>query len=143
MPISNFPFTCLQQGTIPRPMLPVCIVNPHTGKGFRTWALVDTGADECALPAMYAQTLGHTLDAGSTKQISTGNGETVAYAHTTRVDIYALDGGGNVGQCVYSIPDTPIDFMPNLHCVLLGVRNFLANFKLCIDYPSNIFSINK
>jgi len=76
MPISNYPFTCLVPGSISRPMLPVCIINPHTGNSLCTWALIDTGADECALPAAYAERLGHTLHSGSPKQISTGNGVT-------------------------------------------------------------------
>ena len=144
MPISNYPFTCLVPGSISRPMLPVCIINPHTGKSLCTWALIDTGADECALPAAYAERLGHTLHSGSAKQISTGNGVTNAYAHTTRIDIFQINGSGKVEPAaVYSIPDTPIDFMPNLSTVLLGARNFLAGFILTIDYPNQRFSLQK
>lgn len=125
-------------------MLPVCIINPHTGKSLCTWALIDTGADECALPAVYAAQLGHTLQAGTPKQVGTGNGITNAYAHTTRIDIYNIDGNGSVGSnCVYSVPDTPIDFMPNLATVLLGVRNFMSCFTLTVNYPGQAFSLQK
>ena len=42
-----------------------------------------------------------------------------------------------------TIADTPVDFMPNLPVVLLGVANFLSNFVITIDYPSKLFSIKK
>ncbi len=35
----------------------------------------------------------------------------------------------------------PFDFMPNLFTPLLGVRNFLNNFILTIDYPNKTFSL--
>jgi len=36
-----------------------------------------------------------------------------------------------------------IDFMPNLYVPLLGVKSFLSNFILTIDYPRQIFSLRK
>ena len=47
------------------------------------------------------------------------------------------------GAVVYTINDTPIDFLPNLHLVLLGVKSFLSNFVLNIDYPRKMFSVKK
>ncbi len=41
----------------------------------------------------------------------------------------------------HAIQDTPIDFMPNLHVVLLGVTSFLSKFVLNIDYPHKVFWI--
>jgi hypothetical protein len=46
-------------------------------------------------------------------------------------------------EIVYTIDETLIDFMPNLHCALLGVGTFLNQFILTIDYPGQIFSIRK
>jgi hypothetical protein len=94
--------------------------------------LIDTGADECALPASYAAILGHDLAAGKSKEIRTGNGITTAYSHTSRL---LLDG--------FVIEETLIDFMPNLFVPLLGTRNFLCNFVLTIDYPRQFFSLEK
>jgi len=82
--------------------------------------------------------LGHNLQAGTTKIIGTGNGETIAFAHTTKFEIYYPFSF----KLAYTIQDTPIDFMPNLHVVLLGVNNFLSKFALNIDYPNNVFSIS-
>lgn len=142
MPIANYPFYCLSPGAIPRPMLPIQIINPDTNQSFFTWGLVDTGADECALPAGLASILGHNLLAGKTKQVGTGNGNTNSYSHTTRINIFQNSQHGvDDKTIVYTINDTPIDFLPNLGCILLGVKNFLSIFELNINYPANTFSI--
>jgi len=94
--------------------------------------LIDTGADECALPARYAAILGHNLEAGTVKEINTGNGTTIAYSHTVKIEIEG-----------FTVQDTLIDFMPNLHTVLLGTKSFLSNFILTVDYPRRVFSLKK
>ncbi len=92
--------------------------------------MIDTGADECALPASFAPLLGHYLHAGSKRQIKTCNGVTTAYAHTLRIQILH-----------FSTHDVLIDFMPNLHVPLMGVKSFLGKFILSINYPKEIFSL--
>ena len=69
MPIRDYPFTCIGKGAPPRPMLPIEIINPATNQSVYTLGLIDTGADECALPADLAGVLGHTLLAGKIKEI--------------------------------------------------------------------------
>jgi predicted aspartyl protease len=145
MPISNFPFLkASDTDSTPRPWLLVRINNPDNGRFFYTIGLIDTGADECCLPATFAELLGHNLTAGTAKTINTGNGSTTAYGHTCTIDIFdthlLLLGKEKVA---HTIPQTIIDFMPNLHCVLLGVRTFLGGFVLTIDYPRQRFSIRK
>jgi predicted aspartyl protease len=130
MPIRNYPFSVIRPGDIARPFLPVTIVNPETRKEIRVYALIDTGADECAIPASFAPLLGHNLQAGQLKRISTGNGITIAYGHTTRIIVEE-----------FSTQDVLVDFMPNLSIPLLGVRSFLSNFILTVDYPSKQFSL--
>ena len=66
MPIKDYPF--LGAGGIFRPFLPIQIVNPHTGKAYKTFGLIDTGADECAVPASVARIVGHDLQAGKIKR---------------------------------------------------------------------------
>jgi len=87
MPIRNYPFSITRPGDIARPYLPVTIINPDTNKQIRAFGLIDTGADECAFPASFASILGHNLQAGQQKRISTGNGLTIAYGHTARIRI--------------------------------------------------------
>lgn len=96
------------------------------------FALIDTGADECAFPATFAEPLGHNLQAGFQKNVITGNGITSAYGHT--VNIKAYD---------FLAENVVIDFMPNLFVPLLGVKSFLSSFELNIDYPGKKFSIVK
>ncbi len=76
--------------------------------------------------------IGHNLQAGVSKEINTGNGITIAYSHTVRIEI-----------ANYHIDDTLIDFMPNLYVPLLGVKSFLSNFILTINYPKKVFSLEK
>lgn len=137
MPLKNCPFLKLSKDDIPRPLLPINIINPHTGLSYATFGIIDTGADECAIPAAIASILGHNLQAGDTKTIGTGNGETIAFVHTTKFEIYSPVSY----KISYIIEDTPIDFMPNLNVLLLGVNSFLSKFILKIDYPQKIFSL--
>ena len=132
MSMHNIPFTRLSSSDIPRPWLQVAIVNPHTGKEVNVLGLIDTGADECALPASYAGILGHDLAAGNQKDIRTGNGVTSAFAHTSCIKVGGL-----------LINETLIDFMPNLSVVLLGTKNFLSHFVLTVNYPEQTFSLEK
>ena len=132
MPLSNDPFTKLSPDDLPRPWLPVVIINPHTQKQIKVLGLIDTGADECALPASYASILGHDLQSGKQREINTGNGKTVAYSHTITIKVANI-----------TIENILIDFMPNLYVPLLGAKSFLSNFILTIDYPNLIFSLHK
>jgi predicted aspartyl protease len=126
----HVPFTKLSPSDISRPWLQVTIINPHSGNEVNVLGLIDTGADECALPAAYAEVLGHNLQAGKHKEIRTGNGITSAYAHTSQL---------KVGD--FPVEKTLIDFMPNLSVPLLGTKNFLSRFILTIDYPKRIFTL--
>ena len=130
MPIRNYPFSIIRPGDSARPYLPVTVVNPAVNKEVRVYALIDTGADECAFPASFASLLGHNLQEGQLKRISTGNGITIAYSHTTRIIVES-----------FSTQDVLVDFMPNLNIPLLGVKSFLSNFILTVDYPNKVFSL--
>ena len=132
MSARQYPFYAARPGDLSRPYLPIRIINPDSGKELRVYALVDTGADECAFPASFAPVLGHNLQAGQSRRISTGNGITVAYSHTTRIVIED-----------FSTQDVLVDFMPNLNTPLLGVKSFLGNFVLTVDYPNKIFSLRQ
>ena len=132
MTSAYIPFTKFNDNDIARPWLPVTIHNPHIKLSIKVYGLIDTGADECAIPAEYAPLLGHNLQAGIRKTISTGNGITTAYAHTLCFKTNNIE-----------INDVLIDFMPNLHVVLLGVKSFLSNFILTVNYKKSAFSLTK
>lgn len=128
----NIPFRKLGPLDIARPWLPVSVINPHTNIKLSILGLIDTGADECAFPAQLANILGHNLQSGFMKEVGTGNGKTIAYSHTIRLDIEG-----------FSFPEVLIDFLPNLHVPLLGVRSFLSKFVLTIDYPGQQFMLGE
>jgi predicted aspartyl protease len=130
MDIIDSPFIKFSPDDIPRPWLPVTISNPHTNQSISLYGLIDTGVDECAVPAQFAPMIGHNLGAGQQKEINTGNGKTTAYAHTLSFKTKGI-----------IIENVLIDFMPNLNVVLLGVNSFLSNFKVVIDYKNNKFSL--
>ena len=69
MKIVDIPFIKLSPDDTARPWMAVTIINPHSGKQINVLGLIDTGADECALPATYAGILGHNLQAGKPKMI--------------------------------------------------------------------------
>jgi len=132
MEIIDVPFLKFSPDDLPRPWLPLTIRNPHTNQTVNVYGLIDTGADECAIPAHYAPMIGHNLQAGIQKSINTGNGITTAYAHTL---CFESDG--------IKIDNVLIDFMPNLNVVLLGVKSFLSNFVLIVDYKKSVFSLKQ
>ncbi len=132
MDIIDVPFLKLSPDDLPRPWLPLTIRNPHTGQAINVYGLIDTGADECAIPVYYAPLIGHNLQAGVQKSISTGNGITTAYAHTLCLETHGI-----------KIENVLIDFMPNLNVVLLGVKSFLSNFILTVDYKKSAFSLKQ
>jgi len=47
----------------------------------------------------------------------------------------------DTGSVIYRVGDIPVDFLPNLHTLLLGVSNLLGDFILAVDYPQQIFSV--
>jgi predicted aspartyl protease len=85
MPVRNYPFSVIRPGDVARPYLPIAILNPNSGIQINVYALIDTGADECAFPASFAPLLGHDLPSGQEKRVTTGNGITIAYSHTNRI----------------------------------------------------------
>ena len=131
--IIEFPFIKVRPDDIPRPWLPTIITNPHTGQSINVYGLIDTGADECAIPAGYAPLIGHNLQAGKQTTINTGNGPTTAYTHTLNLKICDK----------IEIDNILIDFMPNLNVVLLGVKSFLSRYILTVDYINSKSSLKK
>jgi hypothetical protein len=146
MPIKDCPFTPLivKRPYDIGPMLWIRVSNPATGQAVIFKALVDTGAYSCAFPADVATMLGHKLKSVAAKTVDGAGGPTKAYSHTSRVEILEMLPGDLPSSTVlYTIQDTPIDFVVGLKQFLLGVNNFLANFILTVDYPHKIFSIRK
>jgi len=137
MPIRDFPFLCLTKDNKERPWLPVTIINPSNGEAIPTYGLIDTGADECSVPAAFAKDLGHDLYKGKPKEVDTAGGKANTYSHLTTVEIF----NPKENNIAHKMENIPIDFTEGLNVVLLGVKNFLDQFTLTIEYPKKVFSI--
>jgi hypothetical protein len=126
------------------PVLPINIINSETNINQNLWAIIDTGADECSFPAETAELLGHNLKAGEQKIISTGNGSTCAYLHTVTIQVFdprILHHSARYVHPIFTLENVLINFIETLKVGLLGVTNFLENFRLIIDYPKGTFSL--
>jgi len=139
MPVKNFPFRDIGGHGKPRPFLYVNYINPHTGDSFPTWALIDTGADDCVLPAEFAELLGHNLEMGTRTNIVSANGCSIAYRHTMKIEI----PDKNTDAPLFSTQETMITFIEGLKQPLLGTDSFLCHFRLTIDYPIEQFSLEE
>ncbi|MGA2916569.1 MAG: hypothetical protein ABSE89_11140 [Sedimentisphaerales bacterium] len=144
MPINNFPFLKISPDSIRRPILIVKIVNPQTGLMIDSMGVIDTGADACAVPAGYAKILGYDLKKGMPKPVGTGAGLTTAYSHICRLEVYNTKSVFERNpEVIYTTSEVQIDFMEKLPIVLLGVSDFLGQFFLGVDYPSQLFSVRQ
>jgi predicted aspartyl protease len=134
MPIVDQPLRALQIGNdLLKPYLNVSYINPHTGKSLKTAALIDTGADHCILPAGFAAILGHNFAMGHPTQVNGVSGQSnTLYQHTMKIKIDGHD---------FITDDVLIAFGQNLHTPIIGVRTFLSNFVLTINYPGKKFSL--
>lgn len=143
MPISNYPFQ--QKGNFPlrSPILPIRIVNPSNGFEYKTWGLIDTGAFESAIPEHIAKTLGHDIRSVQPVSGFGASGDFDVYPHKFRIDIFAMNSKGivNSKKVVHTIPEGYIGVVENLPFVLLGVKEFLSNFTLLIDYKNQKVSV--
>ena len=100
-------------------------------------ALIDTGADCCFLPRDLAEALDHDFAKGLTPEsIGTGAGSNQAFCHTSTIEVCDLQGNAR-----WTVQRTPVYVMDGLDQVLLGVEDFLVNFKLTVDYPNQVFSV--
>ncbi len=144
MPISRYPFHKLEDDQLFKPYLPIILKNPKTGIRINTFGLIDTGADSFAAPAGFAEALGYNLKEGDHSSIHTGNGEASGYVHSSNIQIlnYKLFLKKKI-KTVINIPQANIDYIPGLNFFLIGVSDFLDNYKLSVDYPRKIFSVKK
>ncbi len=137
MPRVEYPFYSFQTTKDAlRVYLPVRLSNPATGVSTDIeMALVDTGADACVIPGSLAQALGHKLKHKTIKPAPTFgiNGTQVhTYGHTFRLELLSP----KADTVVWSNEQAVIDCIDSEIPILLGTKDFLAGFKITIDYPA-------
>lgn len=132
MPVDCLPFRKPYTGcTMARPYLDVLYINPDTNKTHKATALIDTGADRCIVPAFYAPILGHNLKLGYSSNVcGIGNETTACYLHTLKIEIPA-----------FVTEEVLVLFSETVQNPILGVKSFLSNFCVTVDYPSCNFSL--
>jgi predicted aspartyl protease len=135
VPVRKFPFKVLG-GLFLRPLLPVIIINPHTGEQVKQYGIIDTGADCCTVPAYIGEMLGHNIEIVPPSKTTVVGGEITTWEHTTTIQM--LDKNETV---FYENVETYVEYVEDLEYVLIGVDDFLCDFKLEIDYPNKHFSI--
>lgn len=134
----TYPFVSFadEAGNIVRPpstYLPARVSNPHSGRSVVVYALIDTGADQCAFPESLAVELGHNFQGKDVMSETTVgvSGNTSVYLHTFDIDILTPDRD----EVFASFPNMLISCVPTEIPSLLGVANCLDQFILTIDYP--------
>ena len=138
MPARTYPFIRFQDpdGQVDeraRTWLPVLISNPSTGRATGTWGLLDTGADSCLFPARIATSLGHKLKGPGVKlNVTSGieQTEVVTYKHSFRIGLLSPDRR----SIVWRSRRLQIDCAESDPPVILGVDDFLARFRVTVDY---------
>ncbi|MCD4830407.1 MAG: hypothetical protein K8R02_01205 [Anaerohalosphaeraceae bacterium] len=146
MPISNYPFRKDQISRTPSPLVPVILTNPENGFEFPTWGLIDTGADRTIVPGYIAKEVYHNLK-GAEVECDFGSGvggDVRFYMHTFTMQLLSYDKSNSVTtNPVIEIKKHQFAVCENINTLILGVDDFLKDYKLIIDYPKQVFSIKK
>ena len=148
MEIVDYPFTVpkMLEKYRRQPYLPVRIINPNDPERTAILpGLVDSGSFRCRFPIDYANLIGLDVRKGRPDRGDSPGGTISGYLYTCSIDILEMDSKGKVNEnsVVTHIPKTEFSFGENLPFALLGVEEFLTNFVLTIDYPRQVFSIQK
>lgn len=133
----EFEFIKLPNSKTPNPFLLIKLTSIHNldAKPLIILGLIDTGAQECAISAKYAEVLKHKLEQGQEKSIVTGSGKVYGYSHTTKIEILHATSM----KPLHVLENVTVDFVPNFPegFMVLGVKSFLSNFTLTVEYNSD------
>jgi hypothetical protein len=127
------------------PYLPVRLTNPITNASIIFWGLIDNGASSCILPQRHAENIGIVIEEGIPISGPTAAGECTGSLCSCCLEILAIDscGEANNAQTVITLPKGQFVFSLCAPIPLLGVKEFLKDYILTIDYPRQVFSIYK
>jgi len=131
-----YPFLQLHINAPLRPYLPINWYNPHQNKHFLTYSLADTGADSSLLPGWTAKQTGHNITGkGVESVVSQGiSGVDIrTWKHTFVVKLMDPD----ISYTFWQSSEQLIDCVEHGNIPpLLGVSDFLSNFKITFDYKN-------
>lgn len=125
-----------------RPYLPITIVNPFTKDTLLWDCLIDSGADSCLFPRSIASMVGHNLTGkGVRSSITMGvEGSVVrTWQHTFSLNLMHPDRPETI---VWRGRKGLFDCIEHDECPpLLGVGDFLKNFRITLDYLNETTTI--
>ena len=122
-----------------RTEIPIQISNPATGAVFIVFALIDTGADGCVFPKNLADKLGHDFSGNGVKSVVTGGigGKSKTLQHTFKIELLNSDRN----KVVWSAGDVLVDCIDQNIPPLIGVKDFMKDFELRINYPDKTITL--
>ncbi len=119
-----------------QPSVPIRLTNPVNGKkSIITYALLDTGADGCLFSGDIAEKVGHSLQGRGVKSkvnIGIGQFKLAVYKHSFRIELLCPEQK----DVVWTSEPLLIDCSDAEPMVILGMDEFLKNFKITFDYPN-------
>ncbi len=138
----HYPFYAHGHGRA-RPFLPIRFINPMTGKTFKWFALVDTGADQCIFPADLTEVLQHNLKGDDVESSITFGieGHVVkTWLHTFEL---ALQHPRKPEVVVRQMPPARYECSEKSHFPpILGQADFLSHYVIKLDYPLQRVSVS-
>ncbi len=128
-----------------KPIVPIILNNPHTGKEIRTWGLIDTGSDIILIDAEMGEIIGHDIEKGKKNIVSGIVADAETYEHSSVIKILEIDENPNAEKISFVLPKLSISYIKNFDDVpvILGCRDFLDLFSIFLDYPNKRFSFIK
>jgi hypothetical protein len=137
MPLFRYQYPFLEaRGSIAGPYLPVTIINPVTEAGTIWNCLIDTGADQGVFGRFLAESLGHNLKGDGVKSSITSGvegREINTWCHSFKLQLLHPT---NKSTVIWQSRKQLIECLEHDNCPqILGVKDFLNNFKITIDYP--------
>lgn len=132
----TYVYSFTENGGVYRPYLLINVTNPIDNVSMRLWALVDTGADGCVFPKFVAEQTKHNLKGDGVKSgIMQGAGENKieTWKHTFKIELLCPFKKDVIW---HSKPNLIDCFDHDNAPALLGVNEFLINFRITLNYPT-------
>ena len=126
-----------------QPYLHIRIIHPDDGDtSIILGALIDTGAVCSKIPVKWAEYINLDYKKGIPVFGSTAGGDAQGYLCKCRVQVLDMNEECEPlpNQILTELEDE-VAFGPCVDIPLLGVRDFLKNYKITIDYPNKKFSL--
>ncbi len=145
MPKQNYQFfRMVNQGceeSLEKPWLPIRFTNPENGEYITIHGLVDSGADSCLFPASLCKCVGHDLMGDGVKvnrALGVEQKPVRTWKHTFLLELLSPD----MTKVLWSTTQAEeFDCSEAEPPVLLGVDDFLRNFKVTLDYHQGIITL--